>query len=110
MGVEVEFGVRFKASSKTVALPSRERAEAYVRVWSWSGFPAELVTRSWPGSPWALVCSCGPGSTHDEVHACEAAPCDGRELMRASLRAEYATSAAARGRRREPSVVGGGSR
>lgn len=104
-----EFGVRFKTSKKVAGLGSRERAEAYARVWSRLGFPAELVTRLRPTAAWKHVCLCGPDSTHDQVHACQAAPCDGRELMRASLRAEYTTSTGVRAAR-ELSAVGGGSR
>lgn len=105
----VQFGVRFISSGEVAVLPSRERAEAYARVWSQLGFPAELVTRLRPTAAWKHVCLCGPDSTHDQVHACQAAPCDGRELMRASLRAEYTASTAVRAAC-ELSAVGGGSR
>jgi hypothetical protein len=97
-----EFGVRFKASRKVAGLGSRERAEAYARVWSKLGFPAELVTRLRPTAAWVPVCLCGPDSTHDELSACNAAPCAGLVLVAVRARAARET--------REAQLVGGGPR
>ena len=97
-----EFGVRFKESGKATILPSRERAEAYARVWTRLGFAAELVTRSGPRVGWGPECVCGPNSTHDELFACKAAPCAGMVLVAARARAAREA--------REAQLVGGGSR
>lgn len=97
-----QFGVRFTESGKATVLPCRERAEAYARVWTRLGFPAELVSRSGPRVGWGPVCVCGPNSPHDELMSCRATPCAGVAVV--------AMRAAREARARMAQLVGGGSR